>query len=120
MNNNPAVGDTPPTSDPIVTGVPLPGDSPTPDGASTRDDMPAPDDAPMPDSVKYACADLMFTDAVETLARRLGISTTESRSRLIESGAYAAMYDLETGLWREGPDYFIGFYEGMPGVRRKN
>lgn len=107
MENNPAISDTPTSNAPLPSNIPPIGD------------LPAPDDAPMPDSVKYACADLMFTDAVETLAHRLGISTTESRSRLIESGAYAAMYDLETGLWREGPDYFIGFYESMPDVRQE-
>ena len=63
----------------------------------------------MDDNVKYACADMVFADGIETLANREGISVDESRSRLIDSGAYAALYDLETELWKEGPDYFLSF-----------
>lgn len=37
----------------------------------------------------------------------------ESRGRIINSGAYAALYDLETELWKEGPDYFPSFYEDL-------
>lgn len=71
----------------------------------------------MDDSVKYACADMVFADGIETLANREGISVDESRSRLIDSGAYAALYDLETELWKEGPDYFLSFYGDLARLR---
>ena len=60
---------------------------------------------------------MVFADGIETLANREGISVDESRSRLIDSGAYAALYDLETGLWKEGPDYFLSFYGDLARLR---
>ena len=30
-----------------------------------------------------------------------------------ESGAYDALYDPETGLWTQGPDYFTDFFLRM-------
>ena len=60
---------------------------------------------------------MVFADGIETLANREGISVDESRSRLIDSGAYAALYDLETELWKEGPDYFLSFYGDLARLR---
>lgn len=67
----------------------------------------------MDDSLRYACADMLLADSIATLANRLGISTDESRNRIVDSGAYDALYDLETELWKEGPDYFLSFYEDL-------
>lgn len=67
-------------------------------------------------------ADMIFTDAVQDLAARDDKSVDAVRTEFIESGAYAALYDFETGLWQTGPDYFIGFHESRqanrPGDRR--
>ncbi|WP_080797538.1 hypothetical protein [Arabiibacter massiliensis] len=54
------------------------------------------------------CADLIFADAVQDIAARTGLPTEQVRRKVIESPAYAALYDFETGLWQEGPDYFVG------------
>ena len=57
------------------------------------------------------CADMIFADTVQDLAARSGKPVTEVRNSNIESPAYEALYDFETGLWQEGPDYFAHFYE---------
>ena len=54
------------------------------------------------------CADLIFADVVQDLAERTGLPTEQVRRKVIESPAYVALYDFETELWQEGPDYFIG------------
>lgn len=67
----------------------------------------------MDDSTKLACADMVFTDAVSALAGLCGVSVEDARSQLIESGAYDALYDLETELWKGGPDYFIAYHRDL-------
>ena len=60
---------------------------------------------------KRFCADLILTDAIMDMAEEDGITWQEARSKIINSNAYAALYDLETGLWGNGPDYFRDFYK---------
>lgn len=59
---------------------------------------------------KKFCADLILTDAIMDMAEEEGISWQEARSRIINSDAYIALYDFETGLWSNGPDYFRDYY----------
>lgn len=60
---------------------------------------------------KRFCADLILTDAIMDMAEEDGITWQKARSKIINSNAYAALYDLETGLWGNGPDYFRDFYK---------
>lgn len=60
---------------------------------------------------KRFCADLILTDAIMDMAKEDGITWQEARSKIINSNAYTALYDLETGLWGNGPDYFRDFYK---------
>lgn len=60
-----------------------------------------------------ACADMILVDAITDLALRSGLAEAEIREQIIESGAYDALYDQETGLWASGPDAFIDFFEQM-------
>lgn len=60
---------------------------------------------------KRFCANLILTDAIMDMAKEDGITWQEARSKIINSNAYAALYDLETGLWGNGPDYFRDFYK---------
>lgn len=62
---------------------------------------------------KNFCADLILTDAIMDMAEEEGISLQEARSRIIKSKAYDALYDFETGLWENGPDYFRAFYKSV-------
>lgn len=60
---------------------------------------------------KMFCADLILTDAIMDMAEEEGITWQEARSKIINSNAYTALYDFETGLWGNGPDYFRDFYK---------
>ena len=60
---------------------------------------------------KRFCADLILTDAIMDMADEEGITLQEARNKIINSNAYIALYDFETGLWETGPDYFRYFYK---------
>ena len=62
---------------------------------------------------KSFCATLILTAAIMDMAEDEGISRQEARSRIINSPAYDAIYNFDTGLWAEGPDYFRSFYESV-------
>lgn len=63
--------------------------------------------------LKRFCADLILTDAIMDMADEEGIILQEARNKIINSNAYAALYDFETGLWENGPDYFRDFLQRM-------
>lgn len=60
--------------------------------------------------IKGSTAELILTDAIDDYSKATGKSIEEVRNDIIESGAYDALFNFETGLWKEGPDYFIEFY----------
>lgn len=62
---------------------------------------------------KMFCADLILTDAIMDMADDEGIILQEARNKIINSNAYATLYDFETGLWESGPDYFRDFFRRM-------
>lgn len=70
------------------------------------------------EATKKICADILFTYSVQLMAQRLSISVEEARGKLINSPAYSAMYDYTTGLWQEGPVYFLNYYEQMLDLQR--
>ena len=70
----------------------------------------------MSDDIRNACADMILADAIEDYADEEGISLGEARNRLLQSKAYTCLYDLESGLWKEGPDYFRDFYRQLSDV----
>ena len=63
--------------------------------------------------VMCACADMILTDAIEDLADTDNITQAEARNRLLESDAYQSLYDFDSGLWKEGPDYFLDYYKRL-------
>ena len=65
----------------------------------------------MTSDVRSHCADMVLASAVQDLAESTGESVEAIRNGIIESPAYAALYDFETGLWGAGPDYFAAFYK---------
>ena len=67
----------------------------------------------MTSDIMKTCADMLFTDAVSDLAAREGRPTDLVRRELVESGAYAALYDFETDLWQCGPEYLIDFHHSL-------
>lgn len=72
------------------------------------------------DEQKTFCASLILTAAIMDMAEDEGISRQEARSRIINSPAYDALYNFDTGLWAEGPDYFRSFYQSVKQIERDN
>jgi len=64
-----------------------------------------------------ACADLILADAIEDLAREESKPKAEIRKKLMTSKAYECLYDFDSGLWQEGPAYFIDFYRRIEGLK---
>lgn len=64
----------------------------------------------MNNDIKIATAELILTNAIEDYAAKTNQSIADVRDDIIESGAYDALYDFDTGLWTQGPDYFIDFF----------
>ena len=67
----------------------------------------------MDNEQKVFCAELILTAAIMDMAEDEGISRQEARSRIINSLAYDTLYNFDTGLWSEGPDYFRSFYQSV-------
>lgn len=51
-------------------------------------------------------------DWSEDFAAEEQITIAEARNRILNSKAYECLYDFETDLWQEGPDYFLDFFRG--------
>lgn len=62
--------------------------------------------------VMQQCADMIVTDAIQDLAEKLGKPEEEIRAIVVESPVYEALYDFDSGLWQEGPDYFASLVMG--------
>ena len=67
----------------------------------------------MSNDLKTVTIELILTAAIDDYAKKTGKSVSEVRNEFIESGAYDALYDEETGLWTQGPDYFIDYFEQL-------
>lgn len=50
-------------------------------------------------------------DAVGLLAERENVLYEEALTRFAESKVYDALFDYETGVWREGSDYLLSLYD---------
>jgi len=70
----------------------------------------------MSDEIKNACADMILADAIEDMADEEGISIAEARDAILNSDAYADLYNFDTRLWMEGPDYFREYYQKLKKV----
>ena len=55
------------------------------------------------------CADMTIVNAIESMAMEEGLTIGEARDKILESDAYKCMLDFDSGLWKDGPDYFRGF-----------
>lgn len=59
---------------------------------------------------RLSTIELILTAAIGDYAKKTGKPIAEIRNEIIESGAYDDLYDEETGLWIQGPDYFIDYF----------
>ena len=63
------------------------------------------------DSQKESCAVSLMRDAVEELSLREGLSYEDALLRFTSSKVYEALFDYDTGIWRESPDYLLNLYD---------
>lgn len=50
-------------------------------------------------------------DAVGLLAERENVLYEKALTRFAESKVYDALFDYETGVWREDSDYLLSLYD---------
>lgn len=62
------------------------------------------------DAQKESCAVSLMRDAVEALSLRDGISYEDALLLFTSSKVYEALFDYDTGIWREGTDYLLSLY----------
>ncbi len=67
----------------------------------------------MKDDIKFATCELILTCAIDDYSKKSNLSVDEIRNDIIQTGAYDALFDFDTGLWTQGPDYFMDFYLKM-------
>lgn len=51
--------------------------------------------------------------AVELLSEKRGIPTEQALIQLISSPVYDALYDLDTGMWTQGPARLLEAFEAL-------
>ena len=65
-------------------------------------------------SSKKFTADRAITMAAQLLAAEQEISGIDALVKLIKSPVYDAIYDMESGMWREGPSGILEDYKQHP------
>lgn len=63
------------------------------------------------DSQKESCALEIMRDAISELSTRDNISYEEALYLFANSKVYDALFDFETGIWRESADYLLNLYD---------
>lgn len=63
------------------------------------------------DEKKELCAVQLMRTMLEKHAERAGVTFEEDFLRFSVSPAYDALFDYDTGIWRDGPDYLETLYE---------
>lgn len=57
------------------------------------------------------CAISTMRRMVEKYAEKTAVPFEEAFFRFTNSCIYEALFDFETGIWMEGPDYLMALYE---------
>ena len=63
------------------------------------------------DTQKESCAVSLMRDTVKELALRDTMSYEDALLRFINSKVYKTLFDSDTGIWRESPDYLLNLYD---------
>lgn len=64
-------------------------------------------------TIMKTCANLILTMAIENFAHDHNIPLEEARNQILMSKACESLYNFNTRLWAEGPDYFLAFYDAI-------
>ncbi|MCQ2442643.1 MAG: hypothetical protein MJ077_05910 [Oscillospiraceae bacterium] len=65
----------------------------------------------IPTKQKNSCAIRLMRTMLLKYAEREAISFDEAMLRFAESSAYELLFDFDTEVWREGPDYLMMLFE---------
>ena len=65
----------------------------------------------VPDRTKNACAVKLMRNMLVKYALKHNISSEEAMLRFAESMTYDLLFDFNTEVWKEGPDYLLSLYE---------
>lgn len=60
---------------------------------------------------KESCAVNAMRDAAQALCAREGIAYEDALLRFAGSRIYGALFDFETEIWRESPEYLLNLYD---------
>ena len=60
-----------------------------------------------------SCAVSTMRRMIEKYAEKTGVPFEDAFFRFTKSCIYDALFDYETEIWMEGPDYLMGLYEEL-------
>lgn len=63
------------------------------------------------DKRKNGCAVNLMRSMLVKYAQKHAISFEDAMLQFAESSTYEALFDFDTAIWKEGPDYLLGIYE---------
>ena len=63
------------------------------------------------EKLKEASALASMQKMIEKYAANNSLCFDEVMKKYVASESYSALFDFSTGLWREGPDYLLEWYE---------
>lgn len=62
------------------------------------------------DKQRETCAVLNMRNTVAKIANQQDITYEEALLRFTDSPVYDALFDFETGVWRESPEYLLALW----------
>lgn len=65
----------------------------------------------MTNDQREACAIVTMRDTIGSLAQREKISYEDAMIKFTNSRVYDALFDYDTGIWREGSDHLLYLYD---------
>lgn len=63
------------------------------------------------DKQREACAVITMRDTVAKISAQEDIAYEEALLRFAESPVYDVLFDFDTGVWKEGPEYILSLWE---------
>lgn len=63
------------------------------------------------DKRKNTCAINLMRNMLIKYAQKYNISFEKAMVQFTESSTYEMLFDFETAVWKEGPDYLLELYE---------
>lgn len=63
------------------------------------------------DKQKEYCAVTVMRRMIEKYAEKQNLSFDEAMLIFTGSSVYEALFDYDTGIWKEGPDYLMELFE---------